>query len=497
MSQAVGTALPRSTPREQGVDAQGVAGFLDAVEAHPDVEMHSVMVLRHGHVVAEGWWAPYSSERLHLLYSLSKSFTSAALGLAVAEGLVGLDDTVLQHLPELGGDDVAHDPRLRHLAAMASGHTWDTWDDVVTADRDEPVRAFLRLPPDGVPGERFAYNQSCTHTVAAVLQHVTGSTLDGVPAAAAARPPRHRRGAVGPAARRPRHRASPACTAAPRTSPGSACCTCRRAAGAVPRCSTAGWVREATTPQVSTAGEDKVDWTQGYGFQFWGARHGYRGDGAYGQYCVVLPEHDAVVAVTGASPDMQAVLDAMWEHLLPAFGDVPLDDAAADDALASRLAALELPLVEGDAEPDDPNAWEQRGLAASTGPDGPHGLDQVVLQRRDGRWWLHLDEQGETVDVELGTGGWATTEDASSATRVPVATTGAWRPDGLHAVLTFLETPHSLRLRLDPTTGTAHAEWVTAPLHGTPLAWCAAPPGLTAGVRAGGRPGRPPRRAGR
>ena len=82
---------------------------------------------------------------------------------------------------------------------------------------------------------------------------------------------------------------------------------------------------------------------------------------------------------------------------------------------------------------------------------------------------------GETLDVELGTGGWGTTEDASSATRVPVATTGAWRPDGLHAVLAFLETPHSLRVRLDPAAGTAHADWVTAPLHGTPLAWSAAP----------------------
>ncbi len=83
--------------------------------------------------------------------------------------------------------------------------------------------------------------------------------------------------------------------------------------------------------------------------------------------------------------------------------------------------------------------------------------------------------QGETLDVELGTAGWVTTEDASSATLVPVAATGAWRPDGLHAVLRFLETPHALRLRLDPTSGTAHAEWATAPLHGTPLAWSAAP----------------------
>ncbi len=129
----------------------------------------------------------------------------------------------------------------------------------------------------------------------------------------------------------------------------------------------------------------------------------------------------------------------------------------------------------GDPKPDDEEAWDETAFTATTGPDGPHRLEQVVVHRRDGGWWLHLDEAGETLDVELGTSGWATTEDASSATRVPVATTGAWREDGLHVVLTFLETPHSVRVRLDRSTGTAHADWVTAPLHGTPLAWSAAP----------------------
>ena len=307
------------------------------------------MVLRHGHVVAEGWWAPYTPERLHLLYSLSKSFTSAALGLAVAEGLVGLDDTVLQHLPQLAGDDVAHDPRLRHLAAMASGHTWDTWDDVLPADREEPVRAFLRLAPDGEPGTRFAYNQSCTYTIATVLQHVTGATLTEY-----LRPRLLDPLGIGEVRwnQLPAGRDLGFSGLHGRTEDIARLGLLHLQDGrwGDEQVLAPEWVGEATTPQVSTAGEDKIDWAQGYGFQFWGARHGYRGDGAYGQFCVVLPEHDVVVAVTGASHDMQAVLDAMWEHLLPAFGDVPLDDAAADDALAARLAALELPVVVGDAD---------------------------------------------------------------------------------------------------------------------------------------------------
>jgi CubicO group peptidase (beta-lactamase class C family) len=92
-------ALPRSTPAEQDADPAAITAFLDAVEARPDIEMHSLMVLRHGHVIAAGWWAPYSADRRHLLYSLSKSFTSTAAGLARAEGLLDLDDPVVKHFP--------------------------------------------------------------------------------------------------------------------------------------------------------------------------------------------------------------------------------------------------------------------------------------------------------------------------------------------------------------------------------------------------------------
>jgi CubicO group peptidase (beta-lactamase class C family) len=87
--------LPRSAAAAQQVDPAAVLAFVDAVEADPAIELHSLMVVRHGHVIAEGWWAPHTPERTRLLYSLSKSFTSTALGLALEEGRVGLDDPVV------------------------------------------------------------------------------------------------------------------------------------------------------------------------------------------------------------------------------------------------------------------------------------------------------------------------------------------------------------------------------------------------------------------
>jgi CubicO group peptidase (beta-lactamase class C family) len=87
--------------------------------------MHSLMIIRHGDVVAEGWWSPYAEERVHLLYSLSKSFTSTAAAFAIAEGLLDLDATMLSYFPEF--DSEITDPHSRsmlgrHVAAMASGH---------------------------------------------------------------------------------------------------------------------------------------------------------------------------------------------------------------------------------------------------------------------------------------------------------------------------------------------------------------------------------------
>ncbi|MYS27465.1 serine hydrolase, partial [Streptomyces sp. SID7804] len=113
--------LPTAAPADRGVDAAGVHAFLDALEADPDIEPHSLMILRHGRLVASGWWAPYTAGRPQLLYSLSKSFTGTAAALAEAEGLIDFDAPVLSYFPEFAADIT--DPRsratlVRHIASM-------------------------------------------------------------------------------------------------------------------------------------------------------------------------------------------------------------------------------------------------------------------------------------------------------------------------------------------------------------------------------------------
>ena len=121
---AVANKLPRATPESQGVSSPALLAFIEALDAGVDT-MNSVIVVRHGQVIAEGWWAPYSADTRHSMFSLSKSFTSTAVGLAINEGKLNLDDEVMKFFP----GDVPEKPsdnlkamRLRDLLIMSSGH---------------------------------------------------------------------------------------------------------------------------------------------------------------------------------------------------------------------------------------------------------------------------------------------------------------------------------------------------------------------------------------
>ena len=182
------------------------------------------------------------------------------------------------------------------------------------------MRGFLLIPPDEEPGTVFAYNQPCTYTLAAIVQRLSGQSLIeylrprlfeplGIDAYAWQEyPPGRNIGFSG------LHATTDAIAKL-------GLLYLQRGLWNGRRLLSDPWVDEATRRQVANPNEPNPDWRQGYGFQFWMARHGYRGDGAYGQFCVILPEHDTVIATTADTADMQGMLDALWAHLLPAIGE--------------------------------------------------------------------------------------------------------------------------------------------------------------------------------
>ena len=217
-----------------------------------------------------------------------------------------------------------------------------------------------------------------------------------------------------------------------------------------------GWAAEVRTPRIPTPNEGTADWQQGYGYQVWIARHGYRGDGAFGQLGIILPEHDVVIATTMATDQVQVVLDAAWEHLLPAFTDAPLDDAAADAALAARLASLELPPTAGAAQPSDPDDWAGEYRSTDAVPF------TARLERAGDGWQAALDDAAVRLTVPVGVAGWTVLDDAPDAP--PVGVSGGWTGDVLHLDLAFLESPHRLHLELRAADRSIALHWAAQPL---------------------------------
>ncbi len=346
------TPLRPSTPSAEGVDARGIGRFLDALEALPGTVPHGFVLLRHGRTIAEGWWAPFTPDRLHLLYSLSKTFTSTALGFAIAEGLVGLDDAVVDHFPEFEAEITgarARRMRVRDVLAMSSGHLVDMLNAAAGSDPHEPMRGFLLHEPESEPGSVFAYNQPATYSVASIVQKESGQRLVDY-----LRPRLLDPLGIGPVGwqQYPEGRDMGFSGLHARTRDiaklGQLYLDGGRWEGrqVLPE----GWAEEVPQKRIETApGETEPDWAIGYGYQIWLSRHGWRMDGAFGQFVLVLPELDAVLAITEAAEPAGPVLEAVWEHLVPAFAGA--GDAEADAALAERLRGLTVPVPAGTAAP--------------------------------------------------------------------------------------------------------------------------------------------------
>src|SRR3954452_13869866 len=157
--------LPRATPSASGVSSRAIAKLLDKLEER-SIELHSIMIVHRGHVLAEGWWAPYSAERPHLLYSLTKSFTSVAVGLAIADGLLSLDDRVVDVLPDHVPADVSEQGcriTVHHLLSMTAGHDTDSLDEAWQLEPHDLTKGFLRVPFTDREGPRHTYDNATTY----------------------------------------------------------------------------------------------------------------------------------------------------------------------------------------------------------------------------------------------------------------------------------------------------------------------------------------------
>ncbi|MBN1874945.1 MAG: serine hydrolase [Anaerolineae bacterium] len=344
--------LPRSKPEAQGIAPDAIKAFVEAAEQQ-NCGLHSLMLLRHGHVVAEGWWAPYAPQHPHMLFSLSKSFTSTAIGIAIAEGRLSLDDPVLSFFPEETPKRISRNlaaMRVRHLLSMSTGHAEDTTGYFFKRRDKNWAGAFLARPVKHKPGTHFLYNTGATYMLSAIIQGLTGMTLlDYLQPRLFA--PLGIEGATWETCPRGINTGGFGLSVKTEDIAKLGQLYLQKGRWDGEQLLPANWIEEATRKQVDNAPSENPEWEQGYGYQFWRCRHGaYRGDGAFGQYCLVMPGQDAVLAITSGTPNMQLVLDLVWEHLLPAMSATPLPaDAKAQTALQEKLSGLALSPQTGEA----------------------------------------------------------------------------------------------------------------------------------------------------
>lgn len=311
--------LPRDV-RQQSAINSAVTEFVDAMAAD-SMELHSVMVVQRGKVTAQRWLGDNTPDKPHVMWSVSKTFLSAAVGIAIGEGKLHLDDKVVEFFPDRIRPDVEGDFQamtLRDLLTMSSGH-----NEEPSKEGDDLIANFFSTPLAHKPGEWFSYNSVGSYLISAMLQQATGETvLDYLRTRLFAplkisdaswdeSPQGINWGGWGLSLRTE----DMAKMGQLMLQKGK-----WRRKQIIPE----EWMNEATKFQIANywpgteTGDN--DWWQGYGYHIWRCTHNaFRADGSRGQYIIVIPEKQCVIVTTSNVREMEDELTLIWKHIYPAL----------------------------------------------------------------------------------------------------------------------------------------------------------------------------------
>ena len=460
---SVTNSLPRSTPEAEGVSSQGIIDFLDAASKSKH-EFHSFVFLRHGRVIAEGWWNPYRQELKHTLYSTSKSVTATAVGFAVSEKRLTVNDKVISFFPDDLPDTISpylSKMTVKDLLTMTVGQYPEPTFRIVSSESNW-VKGFLSFPIVNDPGTKFLYNSLASYMLSAIVQKVTGEKVIDY---------------LKPRLFEPLGIKDLDWETDPygintggwglrlKTEDLAKFGQLFLNKGIwngkqlLPK----AWIEEASTskieqvPNAPQAIKDSSDWMQGYCYQMWRCRHNaFRGDGAFGQFIIVMPEKDAVIAITAETPDMQDEINLVWHYLLPAMHKNKLSgDNKANDILKQKLSSLSiLPPEKGI---DSPLASEISEKTFNFDLNDKH-IESMSFHFMNNNCYVTLKTDTAEFNLAFGSGIWQLGETtkhgpnlvslakASFTGLPPVMVAGNFRwqnENTLELTLRYIESPHT------------------------------------------------------
>lgn len=305
----------------EDVNLDAVAAFMKKCKENK-TDVHSLKIIHNGEDKVRIAPAPYSFEYKQQIYSLSKSFTSTAIGFLSDDGVIDINDRVIDifsdKCPQNVGENLSK-MRLRHLLSMNTGHGRCLLNDI---RRDEdPVKSFLSYEPEFEPGTYFLYNNAATFMLSEIVRKYTGMTMYDflyqrlfVPLEICgthwnAFADGNSQGAVG------LHASTDDIAKLGLLYLNKGVYNGRRIISEQ-------WVENASKLWSENSTNGTPDWVAGYGFQFWrNDRDGFRGDGAFGQLCMVFTKKNMVFAMEAYSEDMQGEINLVYELADNLYGE--------------------------------------------------------------------------------------------------------------------------------------------------------------------------------
>lgn len=326
--------LIKSLPRAQGSKKMAKAvENLKAGMQKAKFDLHSIMVVQNGQVIAEDWMSEGAADKPHVMFSVSKTYTATAIGFAVAEGKLKVTDKVISFFPDKLPKEVSpylQELEIRHLLTMSVGHDIDPTPGIANVKDGDYIRYFLSYPIEHKPGTQFVYNSLATFMCSAILQKVTGQKMIDYLYPRLFRP-LGINGVHWEETPQGINIGGWGLYAKTEDMAKLGQFFLQKGIWNGKQLLPVAWFDEATTSKIASlpAGVKKEDlkvkpkdsdWLQGYGYQMWRCRHNaYRADGKDGQFIIIVPEKNAVIVTTANIGDMQSEINLIWKHILPAL----------------------------------------------------------------------------------------------------------------------------------------------------------------------------------
>lgn len=313
--------LERTTPEQVGIPSDVITDLVHMLEKS-GVQMHGLMISRYNKVIFETWWAPYGPQIIHSNQSLGKTYMGTAIGKAYTEGMVRLDERVVDifseeiHTHGILPDVNMKKMTVRDLLCMGTGMT-----ECPDLGGEDFVLDFLRHPVQYTPGEHFFYNTSGSSLLAAIVEKKTGRPLKDYMAEKVFDPIGLDSGRMCWLRFKNGVYAEPGVLTTTEDNLRLAMLYLNGGVFDGKRILSQEWVDMATSLQNPSKEDHGIqDCQYGYGFMMWqcSVPGVYRFDGGLGQYCIVCPEQQLIVAIHETAPyplGVQTVLDLVYRHL--------------------------------------------------------------------------------------------------------------------------------------------------------------------------------------